>query len=182
MGSQKVKSHFAIHEVVALTGFTKHMLDYLARENIFAPSAAGQLPERGRPRRYSYEDVVLLRALHAICAGKGKISHLKDSLAKFRKKMGPITPGQRLEKLLAVQGNKLCVYDGGESTVELVSGQLTLSFIVDLSMVTQAVADSVVLDATSRQVARLKPSVARRAEEIRQRIWTDIKERRERSA
>src|SRR6266436_6107899 len=123
MRQQSVKSDFAIHEVVVLTGFTKYMLDYLARDKIFAPSQSTQ-GHRGRRRRYTYKDVVLLRALHAICAGKGKISHLRESLVSFRKRFGPITPGEKLERLLIVQGDKLCTYRVGEGPIELVTGQM----------------------------------------------------------
>jgi hypothetical protein len=178
MPSQTVKSHFAIHEVVVLTGFTKYMLDYLTRDNIFAPSQGTQA-HRGRRRRYTYNDVVLLRALHAICAGKGKISHLRESLVSFRKRFGPITPGEKLESLLIVQGDKLCSYRAGEGSLELVTGQMALSFVVDLSPVSHAVAKCVVIDPESHKVVGLTPEAARKAEAERQRIWGPIKKRRQ---
>jgi hypothetical protein len=177
MYPQSVKSYFAIHEVVVLSGFTKYMLDYLARDGIFAPSGSAK-GGRGRRRCYTYEDVVLLRALRTICAGKGKIRHLKESLVRFRKEVGPITPGQRLETLLVVRGDKLCTCGGGEGPIELLTGQLTLSFVVDLSMVSEAVAKCVVIDAESRKVVRLTPAAARKAEEERQRTWASVKRQR----
>ena len=176
MGAPAVKSFFTVHEVVVLTGFSKYMLDYLTRAEIFAPSGNNDAG-RGRQRRYMYEDVVLLRALHAICAGKGKIRHLKTSLAKFRTEFGVMKPGQRLDKCLFVQGNELCVHNGVEGGRQLRSGQMTLGFFVDLAAVSQEIADCVIPGPSSREFA-LTVEVAKAAEAARQEIWAPIKKAR----
>jgi MerR HTH family regulatory protein len=168
-----VKSHFATHEVVVLTGFTKHMLDYLVREGIFRPSMDNG-GTRGVRRRYKYEDVVLLKALHSICAGKGKIRHLKESLAALRREIGPISPGSRLDKLLFVQGSELCLRTDSEGGRQLRTGQLTLGFFVDLRAVTSQLAETIRLDRRTG-VAKLTPEVAALAEAERQKIWAPIR-------
>lgn len=180
MSIQPVKSFFTIHEVVVLSGFSKYMLDYLAREEIFAPSGHCD-GRRGMRRRYTYEDVVLLRALCSICAGKGKIRHLKEALLKFRAEFGPMKPGQRIDRQLFVHGNELCAYTGPESGRQIRSGQMTLSFVVDLSVVSQAVADCVVVKPGIEGFALTK-SAASKAEQERQRIWAPVRARRERAA
>lgn len=180
MSHDPIKAHFAIHEVVVLSGFTKYMLDYLAREDIFRPGKRDEWG-RGRRRLYSYEDVVLLRALHKICAGKGKISHLKASLKSYRQKMGPLRPGQDMNRLLVVQGNKLCTYDDGARPLELVTGQLTLSFVVDLGVVSKEVDKLIILDPKS-QLITLSRAARLKADAERQRIWGPIKARRELAA
>jgi hypothetical protein len=174
---KSVKSYFAIHEVVVLTGFSKYMLDYLRREEIFAPSGKVE-GRRGLRRCYAYEDVVLLRALSTICAGKGKIRHLKDALVEFRKEFGCLEPGQRLNKCLFVQGNELCVYTKAEGGRQLRSGQMTLSFVVDMAVVSQEIANCIVVDPSSREFALTRP-IARKAEKERQRIWAPVRARRE---
>ncbi len=177
MSKQSVKSHFLIHEVVALTGFTKYMLDYLSREEIFAPSGITQR-QRGLKRRYTYEDVVILRALRKICSEKGKISHLKEALLEFRKKFGPLKPGQKLDKRLYIQGNELCIYSSAEGGRQIRSGQMTFSFVIDLSVVSNEIAKCVVVDRDDMKF-KLTDEVAVKAEEERQRIWAPIKKRRE---
>lgn len=171
-----VQSSFALHEVVVLTGFTKHMLDYLARENILAPNQAGQ-SGKGKRRRYSYEDVVLLGALHAICRGRGKVRFLKRSLEIFRSEAGPMVPGQRIDQLLVVEGDKLCIRDPSSHLGELASGQLAFSFIVDLRQVTEAIASCVDVDQLSG-IAKLNVATAEKAERVRQEIWASIKAKR----
>ncbi|WP_457329247.1 MerR family transcriptional regulator [Rhizobacter sp. P5_C2] len=176
MKSSSVKLTFTLHEVVVLTGFSKHMLDYLVRDGIFAPSAV-TVSRRGIRRQYSYSDVVLLRALNVICAGKGRIRHLKTALANFRRDFGPIAPGQRIDKQLFVLGDELCLYSPSEGARQLRSGQLTFSFVVDLSVVSQEVADCIEID-QDRCGFRLAGDVAHEAEQERQRIWGTIQPRR----
>jgi DNA-binding transcriptional MerR regulator len=176
MKAQNVKSAFAIHEVVALTGFSKYMLDYLVRDAIFVPTGRAN-GRRGARRQYTYSDVVILRALHAICVGKGKIRHLKEALTNFRSEFGQITPGQKLESLLFVLGDELYVYTAAEGGRHLRSGQGTLSFVIDLGHVSKEIADCVVVNRETHQFS-LTPVAARKAEDERQRIWAPMKARR----
>ena len=172
----QTKAEFLLHEVVVLTGFSKYMLDYLAREDIFRPSGA-ETGIRGRRRVYSFEDLVLLRALKTICTSNGKIRHLKDSLAALRREVGVIRPGQRLDQLLFVEGCELCTKTGADGGKQLRTGQMTFGFFVDLRAVSAELSDSIVVDVqTGRHV--LRPAFAAKAEAHRQRIWQPIRERR----
>lgn len=178
MRQSQVKTSFAIHEVVVLTKFSKHMLNYLAREDILAPSSGGK--RRGVPRRYTYEDVVLLRALYSICSGKGKIRHLKTSLAKLRAEIGTIRPGTRLNDLLFVEGDELCVRTSPDVRRQLWNGQHTFSLVVDLKQASSAVADAISVDQQSGRFS-LKSAIAAEAENERQRSWASIRARRVRA-
>lgn len=176
MNDCSVKLYFQVHEVVVLTGFTKYMLDYLARDEIFIPS--GQSTKgRGVRRKYSYEDVVLLKALHKICANNGKIRHLREALGKFREEFGPLSPKQKLDKQLFIQGNELCCFTSAEGGRQIRSGQMTFSFVIDLAVVSNEVASSIIVDKSSRGF-RLIPSMAEKAETEKQRVWAPIKARR----
>lgn len=171
-----VKLTFAIHEVVVLSGFTKHMLDYLVREQIFLPSGQGATG-RGRRRLYAYEDVVLLRALRAICHGKGKIRNLKASLVALRAAIGSMSHGQRIDKLLFVEGDELCLRTGLEGGRQLRTGQMTFGFFVDMRALSADLAEVVSIDRVTGKPV-LAPILAAKAEEERQRIWQPIKMRR----
>lgn len=170
-----VKRWFAVNEAVVLTGFSKPMLDYLARDKIFELSLPVE-PGRGVRRRYAYSDIVVLRALHEICAGKGRIRQLKGALARLKQELGPLRPGQRLDKLLFVQGNELCLRTHSEAGRELRTGQMTLGFMVDLGAVTGFVAETI--EVGRHGVFSLKPTLAEMAEVERQRNWNVIRERR----
>ena len=153
------------------------MLDYLAREDIFRPASVGG-GTRGRRRQYTYQDIVLLRALHAICAGKGKIRHLKDALAVLRAEVGPMAAGQRIDTLLFVQGDELCLRTGSEFGRQLRTGQMTLSFVVDLKAVSDELAEVVSVDQRTGGLG-LEPATAAMAEAERMRNWEPILERRQ---
>ncbi|RFP08277.1 MULTISPECIES: hypothetical protein [unclassified Duganella] len=179
MSDIRVKQTFFTHETVVLTGFSKYMLDYLAREDVFRPSGRN-VGVPGNKREYSFEDVVLLRALKTICAGKGKIRHFTRSLKNYRKTFGPLQPGQRVEKFLVVQGNRLCAYDSGEGAIDLITGQRTLSFVLDLGMVVQDLERHVVIDPKTNAI-RLTTAAQRKADAERERNWAPVRARREKA-
>lgn len=176
MNLTSVKSFFSLHETVVLTGFTKYMLDYLTREQIFAPTNY-DVGRRGVRRQYSYSDVVLLRALFEVCAKRGKVRYLKGALQEFRQDFGSMKPGQRIDKQLFIQGDELCVYTSSKGGMQLRSGQFTFSFVIDLSVVSRHVADCVEV-ASDGNCFKLTEEVANHAETERQRIWQSIKRKR----
>lgn len=176
MSSSSVKRTFFTHEAVVLTGFSKYMLDYLAREGIFCPSGRKEgIP--GSKREYSFADIVLLRALKTICAGKGKIRHFTRSMKNYRRTFGPLLPGQQIEKFLVVQGDSLCAYESGAAPIDLITGQRTLSFVVDLGMVVRDVERHVVLDRATAAL-QLKKAAKLKADAERERHWAPIRTRR----
>lgn len=176
MNGINIKQVFLTHEVVVLTGFSKYMLDYLAREDIFHPSGRNDaIP--GKRREYSFEDVVLLRALKTICAGKGQIRHFTQSLKNYRKTFGPLVPGQKLDKFLVVQGNSLCAYDSEKGAFDLISGQRTLSFVVNLAAIVKEIEHHVVRDKKTNTLSLTKKA-ALKAEAERERNWAPIRTRR----
>lgn len=152
------------------------MLDYLAREDIFRPSDRKEHIS-GSKREYSFEDVILLKALKTICAGKGKIRHFSRSLKNYRKTFGPLLPGQKLEKLLVVQGNRLCAYDSGEGSIDLITGQRALSFVVDLGVVLRDVGRHIVLDPMTNAL-QLTKAAKLKADAEKERNWAPVRKRR----
>lgn len=178
MNRQSVKKSFVIHEVVVLTGFSKYMLDYLAREQIFEASLPPvEERRRGKRREYSYEDVVLLRALHAICVGRGKIRNLKSALVAFRREFGQISPKQRIARHLVVQGDELCVVTANGTMRQLRDGQMTLSLVIDLAEVRGEIDSQIDYDADTESFT-LKSKIAAKAEAEKAKIWHPIARRR----
>lgn len=178
MGEPCVKKSFPTHEAVVLTGFSKYMLDYLAREQIFVASLppAGER-RRGKRREYSYEDLILLRALHAICVGRGKVRNLKSALAAFRRDFGQIAPGQKIARHLVVQGDELCVVTETGTLRQLRNGQMTLSLVVNLSEVRDEIDSQIDYDTETKCFA-LKSKAAVAAEAERAKNWQPIAQRR----
>ena len=167
---------FRLHEAAALSGFSKYMLDYLAREDIFRPEAG--VGGRGVARKYSFADIVVLRALRQICKDRGRVRHLRSALGVFRDEFGPIEVGQRIDQLLFVQGGELCLRTADQADRELRTGQLAFSFVVDLDQLAKEVAASLIIDVKTNLV-RLEPGKAEEAEGIRQKVWAAVRQKRE---
>jgi DNA-binding transcriptional MerR regulator len=179
MSSNEIKCTFLTHEVVVLTGFSKYMLDYLAREDIFRPSSRKNNVS-GKRRLYSFEDVVLLRALKTICAGKGQIRHFTKSLKIYRKTFGPLRPGQHVKNILVVQGDRLCAYDNCKDAYDLISGQRTLSFVIDLEAVVRDVERHIDIDQQKLAFCLTKAAKSK-ANAERERNWEPVRVRRDKA-
>lgn len=91
--------------------------------------------------------------------------------------LGPLVPGQRVNKLLFVEGDELCLRTSDEGGFELRTGQLTLAFFVDLRAVSADLADAVLADGKTGSVC-LVPEAAVLAEQERRRSWSSIRARR----
>jgi hypothetical protein len=167
---------FAIHQACALTGFSKYMLDYLEREQIYV-SSGNQKKGRGVRREYTYTDIVLLKALKSICDDAGKIRHLGKALAIFKKRYGSMTPGILPSEYLIARRGKIYVKSGESVIEEAITGQQAFSFVVDMSLVTKSVNAKIVIVDSDRFA--LRPSAKAEAEEIRRSHWESIKERRD---
>ncbi|MEM9685127.1 MAG: MerR family transcriptional regulator, partial [Pseudomonadota bacterium] len=74
---------FEIAEAAQLSGLTKSMVDYLCREKVLVPSTRGRRG-RGRPRRYSFGDVVMLRALAQLLKAGVSVRRIKIALRSVR--------------------------------------------------------------------------------------------------
>jgi len=168
----KIKFHFLIHEVCALTGFSKYMLDYLAREKIYV---AGDSSKNGRGvrRQYTYVDLVLLRALKAICDGSGKIRHLTQCLSHYRERYGEITPETQLNDVFVSYGGQLFVRDETGQATDALTGQMVFAFHVDLALVTKALAEQLEVDPETKSLSLTKEAQDR-ADGIRDEIWARV--------
>jgi DNA-binding transcriptional MerR regulator len=112
------------------------MLDYLQRTNIFVP--AKYRPRRGKNRRYTFRDLLVLKAISELLKNGASVSALKKSLQEFQKEKwvadqatleGPSGP----LKYFIVSGNSIFFAKTSDSLYDLTkSGQLAFSFVIDL--------------------------------------------------
>lgn len=170
MAKPVAKSYFTTFEVVVLTGFTKYMLDYLERDKVFVRGEDSATGRRGRARRYSFTDVVWLRALHTICSEMGRIRHLRGALARLRDRHGPIQPGTSVSKRLFVHGNEIFSVSESKAIERLRDGQLAFSFVVDLGRITEEIGSKVLVELDTGRFV-VSPKVARIAKAHRRRHW-----------
>lgn len=124
--------------VVRLCGFQSvAMLDYLERTGVFVP-AKRRPKNRGRQRRYSFREVLVLKAISLLLRNGASVANLKTALEQFQRipwradeavledKLGPL-------KRLIVSGQKIYLLRSDNELVDMASnGQLAFSFMIDL--------------------------------------------------
>ena len=135
-----VEDHFPTNRAAVLAGFnTGHMVDYLARTGVVVPSVRAT-PGRGRTRLYSFQDIVLLRALNRLLKKGIPVQRLKDAQKTycrlFERKKGRTLPA----RYLMTDGERVLFEEEPGKIVDLTdNGQMAFAFIVDLKPIIEEV-------------------------------------------
>jgi len=130
-----VVEFFSARRAAKLVGMTLAMVNYLCRNELVIPSGATERG-RGRPRLYSYADVLLLRVMAQLLKQGVSISGLKTSLAAYRDR------GEQLAlatcRYFVTDGYNVLLQDV-DRLEDLTSGQQVFAFVLDLQPVREAV-------------------------------------------
>lgn len=95
-------------EAARLSGWTVHMLDYLARADVLLPAVPARGQRRhGRPRKYRFGDIVVLTALRALTARGVSVLRLRPALKAIRPIHAQITPAKVPARYLLTCGNAM---------------------------------------------------------------------------
>ncbi len=123
-----LKEKFSVGEVHQLTGFKPRMLDYLYRAGVLIPTLDPS-PGRGKDRFYSFNDVVIGRALSDLLRCGISVSKLKKALAKLRSNPA-IAPDHLPGRYLVTDGTEVFFTDRKDVFVNLnKGGQLAFAFV-----------------------------------------------------
>ena len=129
----KIPEYYTTREASQLSGLPRTMLDYLVRSDLLVPSLSIGGPKRGRPRKYSFGDLVILRAISHLVEMGVSISRLKSALKQLFKTHEEITPGKIPGRYLVTDGTNVYFRKDNHSIESLnQGGQLTFSFILEV--------------------------------------------------
>lgn len=132
MKNQQLKDWFSSEEVAKLSGLSPVMVDYLCREGILKPTLEPN-PGRGSPRKYSFGDILILRAIYQLLKYGVSVAKLKKSLNSLKKYYKDIQPGAAVKKYLVTDGKAIYFQEKKKLLVDLSSnGQLVFAFVLDL--------------------------------------------------
>ena len=132
-----IESHTAA-KAAQLAGLSSvAMIDYLERTGVFVP-VKKRAKARGRKRKYSFRDVLVLKAIALLLRNGASVANLKGALEGLQR-----IPWRAEETVLEDKGGPLrhLVVSGGriyfartkEELVDLTSGnQLSFLFLIDL--------------------------------------------------
>lgn len=136
--------NFVIAEAAVLSGLSQSMLDYLCRQNVLVPSTPGRRGP-GRPRRYSFGDVVMLRVIARLLKAGVSVEKSKRALRALRRYHKDITPTSLPTQYLVTDG-KAVYLRNRENLLDLDgTGQMSFFFVLELRNV-----QNEVLRATAR--------------------------------
>lgn len=132
-----VKKFYSTLAAAKLSGLEMTMVDYLCREKILMPSANAKRC-RGKPRRYTFGDIVILRAIYQLLKRGISVARLKGSLNTMRKQYKNIKPGVALKKYLVTDGKSLYFKDSKDYLVDLTSDcQHSFLFVLDVDQLSK---------------------------------------------
>lgn len=131
--------YFDAREVARLSGLTFVMLDYLCRTGVVVPTGESR-PGRGRPRLYTFGDVVIVRALRHLLDAGVSVSRLKRALAGARRHFGGITPSKLPGKYLVASPKGVYFKTNRADVLEELNGQRVFAFVIELERVRDDVA------------------------------------------
>ena len=130
-----------INGAAKLSGLPVTMVNYLGRTDVLVPSRPKER-KRGRARRYTLGDVVMLRILASLLASGISVARLKKSLKAFRKYHPEITPTSLPARYLVTDGTQVYLRHKNQTLETLDNkGQMAFAFVVEIEQVRADVLD-----------------------------------------
>jgi DNA-binding transcriptional MerR regulator len=131
---------------------TRAMLDYLCREKVVVPSLPAKRG-RGRPRRYSFGDLVLLRALEKLLSAGVSVRRVRKALQTLREYFGDISPERLPTHYLVTDGAGVYLQEYSKGKKRLLdldgTGQMSFFFVLELRDIHREILKSISVAQTS---------------------------------
>ena len=135
---------YTTKQAAHLTRMPRTTLDYLVRTELVKPSLGLAEPKRGIGRRYSFGDLVLLRAVAQLVHLGVSITRLKQALKHLFETHHEITPGTIPGRYLVTDGTNVYFRTDNHSIESLnEGGQLAFSFILEIQNYRDQILDEV---------------------------------------
>ena len=137
-----IKQFYTIAEAAKLSGLKSGMVDYLCRTEVVMPTEQ-RSRGRGIHRRYSFGDVVILRAVARLLLSGVSPAKLKKSLNDLRKHHSDITPDSLPAELIVTDGVNIFLRTREEYLETLDgSGQMAFSFVLEMRSLRQDILEA----------------------------------------
>jgi DNA-binding transcriptional MerR regulator len=119
---------FSAAQAAKLAGLSLDMVNYLCRHEIVVASGSVERG-RGRPRRYTYADAVLLRVVGRLLKQGVSVLGLKKSITAYRKR--GLADDISAFRYFVTDGYNVYFRNSG-SLEDVASGQSSFAFVLDL--------------------------------------------------
>lgn len=128
-----IKDGYDLAEAAHYAGFeTPWMVDYLCRHGIVTPTKRSG-KGRGRPRLFSFSDLVMLRAIKEILSKGISVKKLTKDFRKNKKNFSKITENSNPFRFLITDGSRLYLEDD-DGGIKMIAEprQYCFRFVVDI--------------------------------------------------
>jgi DNA-binding transcriptional MerR regulator len=135
---------FTVREAAKISGLSIAMLNYLCRVGIAVPSQPKTVG-RGRRRRYSFGELVFLRAVARLLEAGVSVKRLKESFGDLNAKLRRIGPVPAVLGHLVTDGKRIYLQETSIRIEDLTSGQKCFAFLIELGSIQKEVAKEIQL-------------------------------------
>jgi DNA-binding transcriptional MerR regulator len=129
-----VAEDFSAKDAAAFSGLTAAMVNYLCRHGMVRPTN-GRRRGRGVQRKFSFGDIVVLKAMAKLLDAGVSVSRLKRALVSLRQSHSKITPEGAPGSYLVTDGKDVLLRHKSGVLELLSSGQFSFAFVVELEAV-----------------------------------------------
>jgi DNA-binding transcriptional MerR regulator len=128
---------FGIRVASDVAGLSPAMVDYLCRTGVVVPTCRG----RGRPRVYSFADLVMLRTVAQLLKGSVAVAKLKSSLRALQRSHPQVRGQASNARFLVTDGSKVYYRSSRDLLEDLTSGQYAFQFVVEMKAIRRHVTE-----------------------------------------
>jgi len=138
--TKHVQQSFGTKDAARYSGVSKVMVDYLCRIKLVEPQCA--CPRgHGRPRHYSFGDLVALRMVDQLCKTGISVVAIGEALSRLQTLYPMITLGTLPAKQLVFDGKALLLHNEGAPLERIFDGQVAFGFVVEIAKARDAVVE-----------------------------------------
>lgn len=134
----EVKKTFTAYRAAKIAQLSHSMVNYLCRTRLLVPTGPYR-PVRGKKRKYSFGDVVVLRAIGKLLQHGVSVLRMKTALNNLRERHPEITAKSLPASHLFTDGRDVLFREGRDVVRDLNTGQYAFAFILELSHIQKEV-------------------------------------------
>ena len=140
----RVLDLFQVKEAAKIAGLSDAMVNYLSRVGIAVPSHP-KTAGRGRRRRYTFGEIVFLKAVARLLDAGVSVKRLKESFGDLNAKLSKIGPVPAVMGHLVTDGKRIYLQETSIRIEDLTSGQKCFAFLIELGPIQKEVAKDIQL-------------------------------------
>jgi DNA-binding transcriptional MerR regulator len=140
----RVLDLFTVKETAKVSGLSVAMVNYLSRVGIAVPTQP-KIAGRGRRRRYSFGEIVFLRAVARLLEAGISVKRLRESFGDLNEKLRKIGPVPAVLGHLVTDGKSIYFQETSIKIEDLTSGQKCFAFLIELAPLQKEVAKEIEL-------------------------------------